>query len=72
MLIYDHRFLFCFYTKVQDESWDLDIRDRGEGLLAVGVLGGEGEEGCDPQGDAGRHRLQEEGESNMFSHFWAF
>ena len=35
----------------------LDIRDRREGLLAVGVLGGEGEEGCDPQGDTGRHRL---------------
>ena len=35
----------------------LDVGDWGQGLLAVGVLGGEGQQRGHPQRHAGRHRL---------------
>ena len=46
----------------------LDVGDRRERLLTVGVLGGEGEEGGDPQRDPGGDRLRFDPEADPGHH----
>ena len=42
---------------VHEHVYSLDVGDRGQRLLAVGVLGGEGQQRGHPQRHPGRHRL---------------
>ena len=65
----DHH--FCEDVKASEPGMkNLDVGDWGQGLLAVGVLGGEGQQRGHTQRHAGRHRLglDPEAEHHHYDH----